>query len=429
MELDLSAGSLIRSGSGLLFVALGLALLTTSRRREPRVWSFALLVIPFGVSFVLANLLIELETLTFALQLFFYAAVLVTIPYAAWHFGQGARLRTLGVSLIGALSVIVALAEYNGYRADSVSISHPLVTPLVVANVLGMGMILALPAFFVVCAWATTARRVPRLALASSAFSLYPSAAAGSDLLADASQLTAFTAPLFAAAVVGAVSVAWLIVVARGGGRTALVAALLPLATMLAGMVPYLWDDAVFTDWGLVGIVRVIAWSILVHAIVKADILDLGLAPRAIDRSALAAGALAALFIVAQIGQNLLSARYGLLMGGVAAGAFLFAASPLQRALEARRAPPPGPTSSPDASGASRVQEDRYRAALRLALRDRALTRDEEIDLHRLAEGLGLPAGRAHELLVEVERQQAIDATRPADAARVERGLSPKEGR
>src|SRR5204863_2694547 len=44
--------------------------------------------------------------------------------------------------------------------------------------------------------------------------------------------------------------------------------------------------------------------------------------------------ALALVFIVAQVAQNFFSAKYGLYLGGVVAGTFLFAASPLQRAME-----------------------------------------------------------------------------------------------
>jgi hypothetical protein len=205
-----------------------------------------------------------------------------------------------------------------------------------------------------------------------------------------------------------ATSVFWLAVLQRTGQRIALAAAWTGPAAILVGMVPYLAGPALFYDWGMVGLCRTVGWSILVYAIVQADILDLGLAPRTLSRGTLAAFALAALFIVAQVAQNFLSAEYGLLTGGVIAGTVLFAASPVQKAIERvgeRRADgPPAPATS---ATASRRREDVYLSALRLAMRDRRLTRDEEVHLHRLAEELGIGAGRAHELMVAVEGERA----------------------
>lgn len=43
--------------------------------------------------------------------------------------------------------------------------------------------------------------------------------------------------------------------------------------------------------------------------------------------------------------------------------------------------------------------------ALRIALRDRKITRDEEVRLHRLADELGIAPSRAHQILVDVERE------------------------
>jgi hypothetical protein len=46
-----------------------------------------------------------------------------------------------------------------------------------------------------------------------------------------------------------------------------------------------------------------------------------------------------------------------------------------------------------------------YRKALRLALKDHDLTREEEQHLHELADELGIGGARAHALLTEVERE------------------------
>ncbi|HEX9815706.1 MAG TPA: hypothetical protein VGB18_01890 [Candidatus Thermoplasmatota archaeon] len=91
----------------------------------------------------------------------------------------------------------------------------------------------------------------------------------------------------------------------------------------------------------------------------------------------------------------------GVVLGGAAAGALLFAAVPLQRAAE-RLTGRETPRSAPaQASG----KEDAYRAALRLALRDRVLTREEELGLALLSDELGLTSRRAREIQYDVEAE------------------------
>lgn len=153
--------------------------------------------------------------------------------------------------------------------------------------------------------------------------------------------------------------------------------------------------------FGALGIARLVGWLGLAYAITKLNLLDIPLPHVAIRRGVPSAVALALLFIVAQIAQNFFAAEYGLLLGSIVAGYFLFAATPIQRAIE-RAGRPRG-----DVAPAQNVvaNEDAFRRALRVALRDKVLTREEEIDLHHLAAQLGIPAGRAHELLVAVERE------------------------
>lgn len=129
-------------------------------------------------------------------------------------------------------------------------------------------------------------------------------------------------------------------------------------------------------------------------------------------RGPLTAAALAMLFVVAQVGQNVLQSQYGLLMGGVAAGALLFAANPIQRAIERLGDHTPGrPTTGnarrPRDAAQDAEREGAYREAVRLALRDRTLTREEERHLLRLAYQLGVPTPRAMEIHDEVERRVA----------------------
>ncbi len=205
-----------------------------------------------------------------------------------------------------------------------------------------------------------------------------------------------------------AVSVPWLVAGARSGDRVAWAAGLLWPALAFASYAYRLLpgsEDAFFDPWGVNGILRLIGWTALVYAIVRHDLLGVQLPHIAVSRGALGASSLALLFIIAQIVENFLDARYSLLTGGIFAGAFLFSAQPLQRAIEGlgRRPSVPGAGRAPLAGDAG---EERFRNAVRLAYRDRRFSPEEELMLADLAEGLGLGARRATEIRHEVERAE-----------------------
>lgn len=117
-------------------------------------------------------------------------------------------------------------------------------------------------------------------------------------------------------------------------------------------------------------------------------------------RGPLAAASLAVLLIVAQVAENFLDARYGLLTGGILAGALLFAASPIQRMIE-RVASPEAPRSS--ARPADGGAEGAYRAAVRASLSDGAMTPTKEDHLAEVAEHLGLGPREALRIRRQVE--------------------------
>jgi hypothetical protein len=161
-----------------------------------------------------------------------------------------------------------------------------------------------------------------------------------------------------------------------------------------------------FGNYGSNGIARTLGAVLLIIAVAKHDLLGVPLPGIVVRRSVLAGTALATLFIVAQIAQNFLAAEYGLIMGGIVAGAFLFAATPIQRALEGRGAARRLDVGEPPRDASRR--EDAYLDACRLAMRDKRLTRAEEARLHRLADELGLAPSRAHELLVQAEAEAGV---------------------
>lgn len=195
----------------------------------------------------------------------------------------------------------------------------------------------------------------------------------------------------------------WLPLGQRDGSRTAVVIALALLSWAVFWQIVFPRVLATATNFqGAMGVVEVAAAFAMAVALLRHR--PFGISPPTFAKAggAATATALAALFIVAQIAQNFLSAEYGLLMGGAVAGAFLFAATPIHRALEGRRARTPGTDSVAVSRGTN--SEEAYRKALRIALRARALTREDEIQLYELADDLGIRAGRARALFAEIEK-------------------------
>lgn len=414
MALDLGAAALVRAGSGVLYVGLGAALLASRRRRDVAVASLGVLALSFGATYVLVNIFAPdqaLRPLAVAARgacwLIAGAAALVY----AWRVSTRALAPwvLLGSAAGGALFLAGALAEPD-FESSPWAIRGA-------ATSLGIGIVVILPTALAAASLGASHERTRANALVATAFAVYIAYIAGNGVLGDTSSLA--RSGSIVAVVATALGVAlWLIVTARGGGRPARNAALVAAAGMLAGMIavalvgiPAARSDGLPPrDWGGVGVARILGWMVLVYAIVKADILGLGLAKRSIDRSTLAASGLALLFIVAQVAQNFLSATYGLLTGGIVAGAFLFAANPVQRAIEQMRAPVAESAASLPADHGSRLheRESAYREAVRLALKDRRLTREEDRHLLRLAHHLGIPSPRAMEIHDEVEREMGL---------------------
>lgn len=147
-------------------------------------------------------------------------------------------------------------------------------------------------------------------------------------------------------------------------------------------------------DLGPYGLMRTVGAVLLFLAVVRYDVLEVPLPRLAVRRGTLAGAALAVLFIVAQVAQSF-TAKFPLLMG-VLAGALVFAASQIQRAIERGS----GQT-KPSTAVAG------YKAALRAAMRDGTLTRREERHLAEVAVALGISPVQALDLRDDVEREPA----------------------
>jgi hypothetical protein len=151
------------------------------------------------------------------------------------------------------------------------------------------------------------------------------------------------------------------------------------------------------------GVARTLEAAAFAIAIFHYDLLGVGLKARSASRASTATAALAALLITAQVAQNYLSATYGLLMGGVIAGAVVFAANPIQKHIERIGVHDRHVTTS---SAASSRREETYKSAVRLALRG-GIDPTEEVELMRIADANGIGNVRAAEL-----RRQVVDAAR-----------------
>ncbi len=152
------------------------------------------------------------------------------------------------------------------------------------------------------------------------------------------------------------------------------------------------------------GVMRTVGVALLAYGILRHDLAGLDEKVEwGISRTTVAGVFVAVFFIVSEGAQVLFAGFAGSeWLGILAAGALLFALSPIQRVADhiAERAVPStgrGPATGPEA---------RYRTALEAALADGEVTRDEERFLAELADELGLPATRVLEIREDVEARE-----------------------
>lgn len=419
MAVELGAADWIRAGSGVLYILLGIALLVTRRRGDPRVWALAIFSIGSGSTFILRNILelrVEYQALSSVLRGAAWSVAVVGMSIIALVLPAGRRSHSavaLGAAVTLAIFVTrLAREGWNVYPAGSDAISVAGRAMLTIGGRLGFAGLAGVTV--VLSARAALGDGNKRqLALLTIAFSTFLAYTMGQSMLGDASTFNEPGAVAVTGAALALASILWLVATWRGGGRLARNVSLALPAAWLVGMICVVVfglsrpdPSGVSRDWGGLGLARILGWSVLVYVILRTDVLGYDPASRSVQRGSLAAGALAALFIVAQIAQNFLAAQYGLLMGGIVAGAFLFAASPLQRAIESMRAPERATILGQGGSGdAARLAT--YRDAVSYALRDGVVTRKEEAHLADLAQHLAIGAGDAMRVRHEVEDERS----------------------
>ena len=404
MALDLSAASLVRAGSGLLFVLVGVAMATLGRRRRENV-AVGVAAVAFGLFFLVNNVF----TLPFDVQfvLVLVAAAALAVPIASSRAAGAFALVTVaplvGVMLLTPPLELAAAAPY------------PVPPPLADAYfrfVLGFFLlgaaVLAYSFLLALRVRRTPDARVRRASmLLASGWAMYVAYFVGDALTALAhlpsgSPALAYSWTGTLALSVVAVAATWL-AASRNGGGTRNVAWLI-LAAVLAGMLDAAFLGGQFVSpW--VGVVRSVGAALIAIAILREGALGFDLAIPTARRGTLATIGLVGFFAVAQIAQTYLSGTMGIVLGGVAAGVLLFAAAPLQRAAErlaSGERESQSPTTGRDPGEHARHS---YRLAVKAALADGSITREEDVHLADLAQHLGIGAGDAVRLRHEVERE------------------------
>lgn len=412
MAFDFSSGELINAGGAFLFLLAGIAILAVARqtRLGLRLGAFAA---TFGLAYVVGNLVRDEGPVSAAVLLATALATAVCLGLLILEVlrpvSRTARRRVAllasgfclgaGIAVAGALALALGGAllpegsTIGGTLAGNlmVVVIEPLLLVLLAAS--AQAPVGGSPAQY-------KGRLLVGLAAALFAANIMMDAAATSS--PDASWIGSVEdgIGLLFGVLVG--FTAWLVLrgCPPGEERFARRAFAAIFVVGLLGCLQALFAEET-ANLGPYGIMRSVGAVLLVLAVVRYDVLGVPLPRLVVRRGVLAGAALAVLFIVAQVAQNFFSAKYGLLMGGVLAGAFVFAASPIQHAIERASAHSKPTPASADSAVAG------YKAALRAAMRDGTLTRREERHLAEVAVALGIGPVKALDLRDEVERERA----------------------
>ncbi|HVL88082.1 MAG TPA: hypothetical protein VM681_08800 [Candidatus Thermoplasmatota archaeon] len=415
---DVSNGAYWVQLAGALFVvALGAFVASLRPRTRPNL-AFAVFAIAFGGQFALTNLgyLVldkspsDADSVFEALRLLLrWAAVMALAAVALVFPTQLRRDERRLLAFPAGLTALFLLA--SAWVAGSVTS-----TTLGAASLLGflatLAVLAGLHALFALrFAAAPDPRSAQLLGYVAGALALYsafvatsgPESTRANSLLSPDPLAQAYYGLLSACILLGAFL--WIWATVRGQApQTARNVALLTFGVMLAGLA-YVASGL---DVGALGVVRILAVAVLAYAILKHQLLGIDVKVRwTISKSTVAAIFITVFFLTSEAAQVVFATEDNEYFGIAAAGLLVFALAPLMQFAE-RVANAAVPVAGSDAlPRAAAEPEEMYRGAVRLALRDHLLTREEERALFRLARGLSLSPDRAHEILVEVEREAA----------------------
>jgi hypothetical protein len=405
---DLTLGLAIDGASGLLFVALGL-FVASVRPRTAATLSLAAFSACFGAGLFASNIVDSPASGTFqttgvgvasgALFVLTGAAVLALGLTFPTRLGARDRRAALGAALVAVvvLAAFAVIAQGPYPAPPSISLAAG---PFVSAEF----FVLTLFALrFRSARDAATRRQYMVLSagllvfVTNSGASLTPGALAAVQVPAPGYGLALQT--MVMTSLSAGMALLWLanIGVADAHAKAARNVAFFGLGVLLlrALVTPFLGADP--NNSGFNGLARTVGVAMLAYAILRHQLLGMDLKVKwTIRRGTVAGIFLAVFFIVGQVAQNVLSTQFGYLVGGVAAGALLFAIAPLQHFAErvADTALPSVPS--------ARLDGDRRRAAYlrtaREAWSDGRLTPKERRLLGALREELALSSDEAERL-------------------------------
>ncbi len=410
--------------SGLFMMALGAFVLSVRPRRPGNV-AFVLFSMGFGVSIATSNwtaLIVGAPLLNLAIGTVAHVTAIVGLvgmmlafpsplarnqQWVVW-WGLGAAAMATAATTVWGMPPFIfdGMLAFLGLPASAVGF-------LVAYSAISLWVTYTVVAYLFVIAFrvlksppnATAQRR--QYELVTVALLLYAAYVAGGGVSAvhpvfPMTPLTAITTGLLTGAMLGLAGL-WMRETANGpDSRTARNLALLALALPTIGLIL----SATRGAYEVRGVLRTTSVAILAYAMLRHQLLGLDVRVRwGISRGSVAGIFIAVFFITSEAAQQFfgdtLDSAY---LGIAAAGLLVFVIAPLQGLAErfAMKAVPMAPVETPT-TPAQAAKEDAYKHALTIALRDRALTRDEEIHLYELAEQLGIGASRAMALRVDVE--------------------------
>lgn len=426
--------------SGLLLVGLGLYVAMVRPRRRGNL-AFALFAASLGVRTTMAYLTLafkpHLESAAFpvasigidAIAALSLAGIAPSFPRP---LGPGERRILLPVALVIATLTLVCAGAYGVLLEPSmVEFQRQFGGDLFQAtvNIVELGM-LDVVLLGMVGVLLLLASRYPRTQgleaeadrrqteIASVGLLLFPGIAAGSF------PLGSIPAPQLGGALVLAglvlVAMVWLrqaSVLERPASRRCRNLALLALALPLLAALFVGAGGSLFALTGpQFGLARTASVLVFGYAILRSQLLGVDVRVRwTIKQSTVATMFIVVFFAASEVTKDYFaSAANSSLVGIAAAGALVFVMAPLQRAAERVASVAVPPTGESPASSQPTRKREVYADALRVAMRDRALSPEEDVALAHLAQELGLGAGEAMEARQAVEREARVPP-RPAE--------------
>lgn len=430
----IDTGLAVLMAGSLLYIGLGIWVLTlTPRRRQTTlVGGFAVLIGLIAAPGTILQTLHLISSSGLSQQvlaaLFWNLAWLVALALAVHTPAKLKDRRLLGTAVGAGLVVAANGAIYTLIVQPSLGV-HPLIHAVSHVGVAAEAAALALLALRARPARTPSRTEVTQLAILTVALVLLNGFVDGQDLIAHAAGLTV-TDPSaglltllaeFDEILIVAGIWAWNMVRAPPETvdlhRGALLGILAPITAgaiyqaVFPGFVP---DLSSLSTAGadpitivVHGIIRTLGVGLLAYGILRHDLAGLDAKVRFGVSKTTVAGVFVAVFFIVSEGAQAIFADFAgnELIGVIAAGALVFAISPLQRLADrfAAKAVPGGAQAGADA-------EERYRREIEVALADDQLTRDEELHLARRADELGIATERAFELQEEVQGQLGRDA-------------------